>query len=102
MSSIARDRIRRCLAMIPLIRARPGIRIPELASIFGVPETEIWEDITEVLTMCGVPPYLPEFSRREPSNPKAQGQACDHGRTAVSDRRPGVPSPIITSSAAMP
>ena len=45
--------------MIPLIRARPGIRIPELGSIFGVRETEIWEDLTEVLTMCGVPPYLP-------------------------------------------
>ncbi len=45
--------------MIPLIRARPGIRIPELASIFGVRDNEIWEDITEVLTMCGVPPYLP-------------------------------------------
>jgi proteasome accessory factor C len=59
MSSIARDRIRRCLAMIPLIRARPGIRIPELASIFGVRDAEIWEDLTEVLTMCGVPPYLP-------------------------------------------
>ncbi len=59
MSSIARDRIRRCLAMIPLIRARPGIRIPDLASIFGVREDEIWEDITEVLTMCGIPPYLP-------------------------------------------
>jgi proteasome accessory factor C len=59
MSSLARDRIRRCLAMIPLIRARPGIRIPELASIFGVREEEIWEDITDVLTLCGVPPYLP-------------------------------------------
>ena len=59
MSTVARDRIRRCLAMIPLIRARPGIRIPELASIFGVRDSEIWEDITEVLTMCGVPPYLP-------------------------------------------
>ena len=35
--------------MIPLIRARPGIRIPELASIFGVRDSEIWEDITEVL-----------------------------------------------------
>ncbi len=45
--------------MIPLIRARPGIRIPELASIFGVRDSEIWEDITDVLTMCGVPPYLP-------------------------------------------
>lgn len=59
MSIVARDRIRRCLAMIPLIRARPGIRVPELASIFGVREEEIWEDITEVLTLCGVPPYLP-------------------------------------------
>jgi proteasome accessory factor C len=59
MSSVARDRIRRCLAMIPLIRARPGIRIPELASIFGVREEEVWADITEVLTLCGVPPYLP-------------------------------------------
>gem|GEM_PF-1187819 len=59
MSTVARDRIRRCLAMIPLIRARPGIRIPELASIFGVKDEEIWEDITEVLTLCGVPPYLP-------------------------------------------
>ena len=45
--------------MIPLIRKRPGIRIPELASIFGVREQEIWEDISDVLTMCGVPPYLP-------------------------------------------
>lgn len=59
MSNLARDRIRRCLAMIPLIRARPGIRIPELASIFGVRTEEIWADITEVLTLCGVPPYLP-------------------------------------------
>jgi proteasome accessory factor C len=59
MSTVARDRIRRCLAMIPLIRARPGIRIPELASIFGVRAEEIWADITEVLTLCGVPPYLP-------------------------------------------
>jgi proteasome accessory factor C len=59
MSTLARDRIRRCLAMIPLIRARPGIRIPELASIFGVRDEEIWADITEVLTLCGVPPYLP-------------------------------------------
>jgi proteasome accessory factor C len=59
MSTVARDRIRRCLAMIPLIRARPGIRIPELASIFGVRDEEIWEDITEVLTLCGIPPYLP-------------------------------------------
>ena len=46
MSTVARDRIRRCLAMIPLIRARPGIRIPELASIFGVRDEEVWEDIT--------------------------------------------------------
>ena len=45
--------------MIPLIRARPGIRIPDLASIFGVREEEIWADITDVLTLCGVPPYLP-------------------------------------------
>ena len=45
--------------MIPLIRARPGIRIPELAHIFGVRESEIWEDITEILSLCGVPPYLP-------------------------------------------
>jgi proteasome accessory factor C len=59
MSTVARDRIRRCLAMVPLIRARPGIRVPELASIFGVREEEIWEDLTEVLTLCGVPPYLP-------------------------------------------
>lgn len=59
MSTVARDRIRRCLAMVPLIRARPGIRIPELASIFGVRDDEIWADITEVLTLCGVPPYLP-------------------------------------------
>ena len=59
MSSMALDRIRRCLAMVPLIRARPGIRIGELASMFGVTDAEIREDITEVLTLCGVPPYLP-------------------------------------------
>jgi proteasome accessory factor C len=59
MSSLALDRIRRCLAMVPLIRARPGIRLGELASMFGVAEAEIRADITEVLTLCGVPPYLP-------------------------------------------
>ena len=59
MSSLALDRIRRCLAMVPLIRARPGIRIGELASMFGVADAEIRADITDVLTLCGVPPYLP-------------------------------------------
>lgn len=59
MSSLALDRIRRCLAMVPLIRARPGIRLGELASMFGVSEAEIRADITDVLTLCGVPPYLP-------------------------------------------
>jgi proteasome accessory factor C len=59
MSSMALDRIRRCLAMVPLVRARPGIRIGELASMFGVTEREIREDIAEVLSLCGVPPYLP-------------------------------------------
>ncbi len=59
MSSMALDRIRRCLAMVPLIRARPGIRFSELASMFGVTVAEIRADITEVLTLCGVPPYLP-------------------------------------------
>ena len=59
MSSMALDRIRRCLAMVPLIRARPGIRIGELASMFGVTEREIRADIAEVLSLCGVPPYLP-------------------------------------------
>src|SRR5687767_501263 len=59
MSSLALDRIRRCLAIVPLIRARPGIRIGELASMFGVADAEIRADITDVLTLCGVPPYLP-------------------------------------------
>lgn len=59
MSSLALDRIRRCLAMVPLIRARPGIRLGELASMFGVPEADVRADITDVLTLCGVPPYLP-------------------------------------------
>ncbi|MCC7137279.1 MAG: WYL domain-containing protein [Planctomycetes bacterium] len=59
MSSVALDRIRRCLAMVPLIRARPGIRLGELASMFGVTEADVRADITEVLALCGVPPYLP-------------------------------------------
>lgn len=59
MTSMALDRIRRCLAMVPLIRARPGIHLSELASMFGVTEAEIRADISEVLTLCGVPPYLP-------------------------------------------
>lgn len=45
--------------MVPLIRARPGIRLGELASMFGVAESEVRADITDVLTLCGVPPYLP-------------------------------------------
>lgn len=56
---MALDRIRRCLAMVPLIHKNPGIRISELASMFGVTDEEIWADITEVLALCGVPPYLP-------------------------------------------
>jgi proteasome accessory factor C len=59
MSSMALDRVRRCLAMVPLIRARQGIRLGELALMFGVTEAEIRADITEVLALCGVPPYLP-------------------------------------------
>ena len=59
MSSLALDRIRRCLAMVPLIRSRPGIRISELASMFGVAEGEVLADIRDVLALCGVPPYLP-------------------------------------------
>jgi proteasome accessory factor C len=59
VSSLALDRIRRCLAMVPLIRSRPGIRLCELASMFGVTEGEILADVREVLALCGVPPYLP-------------------------------------------
>jgi len=52
------ERAVRILTMIPLIRARPGIKIEELARILGCSPRTVLADLDAVL-MCGVPPYLP-------------------------------------------
>jgi len=53
------DTIRRCLALIPLIRKEGGISTDELARITGLPAEQIVRELGDIALMCGVPPYYP-------------------------------------------
>ena len=55
----AGERLRRVLAMVPWIVARPGVPVAEVAERFGVPEAEVIADL-EVVWMVGLPPYTPD------------------------------------------
>lgn len=59
MTATAGERLRRVLAMVPWIVARPGVRLAEVAERFGVSESDIVADL-EVVWMVGLPPYTPD------------------------------------------
>jgi proteasome accessory factor C len=52
-------RLRRIVAMLPWIAARPGVPLDEIARQFGLPVEEVEADL-EVVFMVGVPPYTPD------------------------------------------
>ena len=58
-TATAGERLRRVLAMVPWIVARPGVPVSEVAERFGIPEAEIIADL-EVVWMVGLPPYTPD------------------------------------------
>ncbi|MEZ6186859.1 MAG: WYL domain-containing protein [Planctomycetota bacterium] len=51
-------RLRRLLAIIPLIQRRGGIPLRELQETLGVSKRELMGDLNAIM-LCGVPPYLP-------------------------------------------
>ncbi len=53
------ERLRRIFTVIPLIRARPGIPIAELARRLGTSKSAVVRDLQTAL-LCGVPPYYPD------------------------------------------
>jgi proteasome accessory factor C len=59
MSESATDRLSRMLGLVPYIARRPGVRIAELATEFGVSEQQIGDDLN-LLMVCGLPGYYPD------------------------------------------
>lgn len=59
MSATAGERLRRVLAMVPWIVARPGVAVAEVAERFGISEADLVADL-EVVWMVGLPPYTPD------------------------------------------
>ncbi len=53
------DRLRRALAILPLLQGRQGMRVGEIARFLGVTPREVTEEVRELVMMCGVPPYFP-------------------------------------------
>lgn len=51
-------RLRRLLAIIPLIQRRGGVTLQELQDALGVSKRELQGDLNAIM-LCGVPPYLP-------------------------------------------
>jgi proteasome accessory factor C len=51
-------RLRRLLAIIPLLQRRGGISLQELRDTLGVSRRELEGDLNAIM-LCGVPPYLP-------------------------------------------
>lgn len=49
----------RCLALIPLVRENQGIALDELAQLSRLPAEQIAGELSQVMLMCGVPPYFP-------------------------------------------
>ena len=52
------DRLGRMLAIVPYLVQHPGSALPDVATAFGVPETQLRRDL-DLLFMSGLPPYGP-------------------------------------------
>jgi len=53
------DQLRRLLALIPWLVARPGVSIDEAAAEFGITTTQLRKDL-ELAFVCGLPGHLPD------------------------------------------
>lgn len=53
---LAGPRLARVLALVPYVRAHPGVTVDELATRFRVSPRDIQRDL-ELLPLCGLPPY---------------------------------------------
>jgi proteasome accessory factor C len=51
-------RLRRLLAAVPYIIRHPGVRVSEVAALFGMAERDLLQDLN-LLFMSGLPPYGP-------------------------------------------
>jgi proteasome accessory factor C len=51
-------RLRRLLAAVPYIIRHPGVRVAEVAALFGMQERDLVQDLN-LLFMAGLPPYGP-------------------------------------------
>jgi len=51
-------RLRRLLAAVPYIIKHPGVRVSEVAALFGMQERDLVQDLN-LLFMAGLPPYGP-------------------------------------------
>ncbi|HXY71276.1 MAG TPA: WYL domain-containing protein [Actinomycetota bacterium] len=51
-------RLRRLLAAVPYIVRHPGVRVAEVAALFGMQERDLVQDLN-LLFMAGLPPYGP-------------------------------------------
>lgn len=55
----ATARLRRLLALVPYLSARPGARVQDVANAFGVSERTLIDDL-QLLFVCGLPGHLPD------------------------------------------
>lgn len=58
MSAAATDRLARLLALVPWLRARPGVSLDEAATTFGVTPRQLRDDL-DLLFVCGLPGGAP-------------------------------------------
>ncbi|HEV7203678.1 MAG TPA: YafY family protein [Jatrophihabitans sp.] len=52
------ERLPRLLALVPYLQARPGIRVAQAATDFGITDAQLRRDLT-LLWMCGLPGHGP-------------------------------------------
>ena len=54
----ASDRLPRLLALVPYLLKHPGVRVADVAELFGVTEAQLRRDL-ELLWVCGLPGHGP-------------------------------------------
>lgn len=57
--STSSDQVTRLLALVPYLRAHPGVAVTEAAKAFNITRAQLMKDL-QVLWMCGLPGGLPD------------------------------------------